>query len=81
MASDAQVYSNAAGNLFGAIDGTNKLFETGVLFRMVTVQRNGVTMTLGVDYIFGIGSQFINFVDAQTPQPGDIITLTGYPLA
>ena len=63
--------------LMGVINGINATFTTGVNFRKVQVFRNGIAMTQNVDYAWG--SNVVTFKGNNIPQPGDVLTVVGWP--
>lgn len=73
-----QQFSSADGTVQGAMDGLNSVFTLSVRLRRMRVFRNGILMTLGLDCVTGLSS--IVFLAGQIPQPGDIVTVSGYVL-
>lgn len=62
--------------IFGACDGINNLFTWGVSLKQARVFRNGLYQTKNVD--FAAGALALVFLPGAIPQPGDIITMSGW---
>ena len=76
-ANTPQQFTTGDGTIQGAVDGTNAVFLLGVTLRRATIWRNGILMTQNLDCVFG--GRGILFLASQIPQPGDIITVAGFP--
>lgn len=63
--------------IFGKLDGINRSFSFGVNLRRASVYRNGLLQTLNVDVMTGPTS--VLFTPVSIPQPGDVITILGWP--
>lgn len=73
-----QQFSTSDGSIQGIIDGLNANFSMGVVLHKAEVFRNGQELTLNVDCT--ASNRFLVFYGSHIPQPGDIITVLGYPL-
>lgn len=72
-------FSTAQGTITPLPDGVVPTFWASLgLLPNYSVFRNGVLMTLGFDYT-ALGNQF-TFQANNIPQPGDTLTLEGYPI-
>ena len=60
----------------GVIDGQNSVFTWQIYFPLISLYRNGVYLTQGVDY--GAGPTAVSFFPGAIPQIGDVLTLKGY---
>lgn len=69
-------YSTFAGNLTGAIDGTNAQFFLSTPVSSAIVTLNGVTLTLGLHYTLSANS--LLFLSPYIPQPGAEILVDGW---
>lgn len=69
-------YSIFAGNLTGAIDGTNAQFFLSTPVSSAIVTLNGVTLTLGLHYTLSANS--LLFLSPYIPQPGAEILVDGW---
>ena len=70
-------YSSQGGTITGVIDGANAVFWLITGVTSMIVYRNGQLMTQGGVDVTVLGNQ-ITFIGEQVPQPGDIITASGY---
>jgi hypothetical protein len=61
----------------GVTDGVNSLFSIGVSCSRLSIYRNGILQTNGVQV--ANGQTGIVFLAGYLPQPGDLITCLGYP--
>lgn len=74
---EATLYQIDTGpTIFGALNGTNKLFSVACQLSRMQVWRNGLLQTLGLDC--SCGSTAVVFRPASIPQPGDTITIFGW---
>lgn len=71
-----QQLTSIDGTIQGNIDGINSVFTWQVYFPLISLFRNGVYLTQGVDY--GAGPNAVAFMPGSIPQPGDVLTLKGY---
>jgi hypothetical protein len=66
------------GPIVGVIDGINPFFSVGAVLKQARVQRNGIYLTFGADYVFA--SRTVKFLAGAIPQPGDVVTILGWVL-
>jgi hypothetical protein len=71
-------YSVVVGpTISGGCDGSNSLFTWGCSLSRAQVFRNGLLQTNGVD--IANGQTAVVFLNGIVPQPGDTLTILGYP--
>ena len=68
-------YSTATGTLTGAVDGSNTVFLLPTPVNSLRVYRNGVRLTMNLDYTGGANQ--ITLAASQIPRAGDVITADG----
>jgi hypothetical protein len=66
-------YSSSDGSLTGSINGANTVFTMPAALSAFSLFRNGLLMTRNLDYT--VAGNVITLVAAQTPQPGDVLTV------
>lgn len=60
----------------GVCDGTNPIFVWQCTVPRITVFKNGILQTEGVDV--AVGTTAMKFLPGAIPHPGDLITFSGY---
>jgi hypothetical protein len=73
-----QQFSSANGTIVGVIDGVNTVFYLTLGVLSLSLYRNGVLQTAGVDYTSQ--NNMITFLPASVPKPGDILTSEAFPV-
>ena len=71
-------FSSSNGTIVGTIDGVNAVFFLTLGVLSLSMFRNGVLQSAGVDYI--TVNNMVTFQAGSIPQPGDTLTSEAYPV-